>query len=140
MRMKQLILSAIALATIVACSEKETKTTVEEARPVRVSILEEQTIAKTLEYKANLVADEQVFYAPAATGRIEKIYVEVGDRVKAGDLIVEMNPTNLKQAELQLNNLEAEYNRAIKTVEIPPFFILLLNIFRYGFSFAPFIR
>ena len=117
MRMKQLILSAIALATIVACSEKETKTTVEEARPVRVSTLEEQTIAKTLEYKANLVADEQVFYAPATTGRIEKIYVEVGDRVKAGDLIVEMNPTNLKQAELQLNNLKAEYNRAVKLNE-----------------------
>ena len=117
MRMKQLILSAIALATIVACSEKETKTTVVEARPVRVSILEEQTIAKTLEYKANLVADEQVFYAPAATGRIEKIYVEVGDRVKAGDLIVEMNPTNLQQAELQLKNIEAEYNRALKLNE-----------------------
>ena len=80
--MKQLILSAIALATIVGCSDKETKTTVEEARPVRVSILEEQTIAKTLEYKANLVADEQVFYAPATVGRIGKIYVEVGDRVK----------------------------------------------------------
>ena len=115
--MKQLILSAIALATIVGCSDKETKTTVEEARPVRVSILEEQTIAKTLEYKANLVADEQVFYAPAAVGRIGKIYVEVGDRVKKDQLLVEMDPTNLHQAEIQLKNIEAEYNRAVKLNE-----------------------
>lgn len=117
MRMKQLILSAIALATIVGCSDKETKTTVEEARPVRVTILDEQTIAKTLEYKANLVADEQVFYAPATVGRIGKIYVEVGDRVKKGDLLVEMDPTNLYQAEVQLKNIEAEYNRAVKLNE-----------------------
>lgn len=117
MRMKQLILSAIALATIVGCSDKETKTTVEEARPVRVSILEEQTIAKTLEYKANLVADEQVFYAPATVGRIGKIYVEVGDRVKKDQLLVEMDPTNLHQAEIQLKNIEAEYNRAVKLNE-----------------------
>lgn len=115
--MKQLILSAIALATIVGCSDKETKTTVEEARPVRVSILEEQTIAKTLEYKANLVADEQVFYAPATAGRIGKIYVEVGDRVKKDQLLVEMDPTNLHQAEIQLKNIEAEYNRAVKLNE-----------------------
>lgn len=115
--MKQLILSAIALATIVGCSDKETKTTVEEARPVRVSILEEQTIAKTLEYKANLVAAEQVFYAPATAGRIGKIYVEVGDRVKKDQLLVEMDPTNLHQAEIQLKNIEAEYNRAVKLNE-----------------------
>ena len=115
--MKQLILSAIALATIVGCSDKETKTTVEEARPVRVSILEEQTIAKTLEYKANLVADEQVVYAPATVGRIGKIYVEVGDRVKKDQLLVEMDPTNLHQAEIQLKNIEAEYNRAVKLNE-----------------------
>ena len=75
-------------------------------------VLEKENIARTLDYTANLQADEQVYYAPAATGRIEKIYVEVGDRIKKGQLLVEMDRTNLQQAEVQLKNLETEYNRA----------------------------
>lgn len=106
------ILSTLALAIFVGCSEKKTEQTTVEAIPVKVQKLEKRTIARTLDYKANLQADEQVYYAPAATGRIEKIYVEVGDRIKKNQLLVDMDKTNLKQAEVQLKNLEAEYNRA----------------------------
>ena len=79
---------------------------------MKVQKLEKQDIARTLDYTANLQADEQVYYAPASTGRIEKIYVEVGDRIKKGQLLVTMDQTQLHQAEVQLKNLEAEYNRA----------------------------
>jgi RND family efflux transporter MFP subunit len=107
------ILSTLALAIFVGCSEKKTdQATTIEAIPVKVQKLEKRTIARTLDYKANLQADEQVYYAPAATGRISKIYVEVGDRIKKDQLLVDMDKTNLKQAEVQLKNLEAEYNRA----------------------------
>ena len=107
------ILSTLALAIFVGCSEKKTdQATTVEAIPVKVQKLEKRTIARTLDYKANLQADEQVYYAPAATGRISKIYVEVGDRIKKNQLLVDMDKTNLKQAEVQLKNLEAEYNRA----------------------------
>ena len=58
-----------------------------------------------------------MYYAPAATGRIEKIYVEVGDRIKKGQLLVEMDRTQLVQAEVQLKNLETEYNRAVQLNE-----------------------
>lgn len=70
-----------------------------------------------MDYAANLEADKQVFYAPAATGRIEKIYVEVGDQIKKGQVLVEMDKTQLVQAEVQLKNLETEYNRAIQLNE-----------------------
>ena len=79
--------------------------------------LEKRNIAKTLDYTATLQADEQVYYAPASTGRIGKIYVEVGDRIKKGQLLVEMDPTNFLQAKVQLKNLETEYNRAVKLNE-----------------------
>lgn len=114
---KNLILSTIALAILASCSGKKDKTSNEntvEAIPVKVQKLETTEIAKTLDYTANLEADEQVFYAPAATGRIEKILVEVGDRIKKGQLLVEMDKTSLHQAEVQLKNLETEYNRAIQ--------------------------
>ena len=116
---KNLILSIIALAILAGCSGKKDKTTEEtvEAVPVKVQKLEKTNIAKTLDYTANLQADKQVYYAPAATGRIEKIYVEVGDRIKKGQLLVEMDRTQLVQAEVQLKNLETEYNRAVQLNE-----------------------
>ena len=110
---KNIILSILAIAVLAGCSsKKETKNTISDAIPVKVKKLEKQDIARTLDYTANLEADEQVYYAPAATGRISKIYVEVGDRIKKGQLLVDMDRTNLVQAEVQLKNLEAEYNRA----------------------------
>ena len=112
---KNVILSTLAIAVLAGCSGKKDSdkdTSVVEAIPVKVQKLEKENIARTLDYTANLQADEQVYYAPAATGRIEKIYVEVGDRIKKGQLLVEMDRTNLQQAEVQLKNLETEYNRA----------------------------
>ena len=112
---KNVILSTLASAVLAGCSGKKDSdkdTSVVEAIPVKVQKLEKENIARTLDYTANLQADEQVYYAPAATGRIEKIYVEVGDRIKKGQLLVEMDRTNLQQAEVQLKNLETEYNRA----------------------------
>jgi len=41
----------------------------------------------------------------------------VGDRIKKGQLLVEMDPTNFLQAKVQLKNLETEYNRAVKLNE-----------------------
>lgn len=112
---RNLILSALVTAVLTGCSGKKEsaeKTTDAETVPVKVLKLQKENIARTLDYTANLQADEQVYYAPAATGRIQKIYVEVGDRIKKGQLLVDMDKTNLQQAEVQLKNLETEYNRA----------------------------
>lgn len=112
---KNIILSTLTIAVLAGCSGKkasEKDTDAVEPIPVKVQKLEKQDIARTLDYTANLQADEQVYYAPASTGRIEKIYVEVGDRIKKGQLLVTMDQTQLHQAEVQLQNLEAEYNRA----------------------------
>lgn len=116
---KNIVLTVLTIALFIGCSSKkeDTKSTEAEAIPVKVLKLQKQNIAKTLDYTATLQADEQVYYAPAATGRIGKIYVEVGDRIKKGQLLVEMDPTNLRQAEVQLRNLETEYNRAVKLNE-----------------------
>ena len=117
---KNLILSIVAIAILASCSGKKDKTTdgdTVETIPVKVQKLEKTDIAKTLDYAANLEADKQVFYAPASTGRIEKIYVEVGDQIKQGQLLVEMDKTQLIQAEVQLKNLETEYNRAVQLNE-----------------------
>lgn len=48
---------------------------------------------------------------PQAGNRIKKINVEIGDFVKKGQVLAEMDMTQLQQAELQLVNNEIEYNR-----------------------------
>lgn len=112
---KNILLSTIGIALFVGCTakaDKETAKDVVAAIPVKVAKLEMQNIARTIDYTADLVANEVVFYAPATPGRIEKIHVEVGDRITKGQLLVNMDKTQLNQAEVQLKNLETEYNRA----------------------------
>ncbi len=49
--------------------------------------------------------------APQTGGRIQKINVEVGDFVSAGDILAEMDKVSLVQAELQMKNYGTEYER-----------------------------
>jgi membrane fusion protein, multidrug efflux system len=79
--------------------------------PVRIQKIRKQNIERTLEYTANLVAFEEINYAPASPGRIHKINVEVGDRVKKGQLLVEIDKTQLTQALTQLSSAQSSFER-----------------------------
>lgn len=78
---------------------------------VRVITLATQVIGKNIEYTSTLLPYEEVHLVPSTPGRIEKIFVEVGSRVKPGDLLVQMDQTQLQQAMIQLKNLETDYKR-----------------------------
>ncbi len=80
-------------------------------KPVRVIKLEEQTISRSFDFSANLTAFEELYLAPATPGRIVKIYPQVGDRVRKGQVLVEMDPTQLNQAIMQLSSLERDFER-----------------------------
>ncbi|MDR0982152.1 MAG: efflux RND transporter periplasmic adaptor subunit [Culturomica sp.] len=115
---RKLIFLFVSIAILNGCSSKEdVKMAATEAVTVKTIKLEKKIVSTTLTYTATLEADEQVYYAPASPGRIGKIYVEVGDRIKKGQLLVQMDPTSFNQAKIQLKNLETEYNRAVKLNE-----------------------
>jgi membrane fusion protein, multidrug efflux system len=78
---------------------------------VRVVNLVVQEVSREIENSASLQAWEELHYSPASPGRIENILVDVGSKVKKGDVLVQMDRTQLKQAEIQLNTLEADYHR-----------------------------
>jgi membrane fusion protein, multidrug efflux system len=78
---------------------------------VKVMPMSYQVIGKNIEYSSTLKAFEEVHLVPSTPGRIEKIYVEVGSRVKKGDILVQMDQTQLRQATIQLKNLETDYKR-----------------------------
>ena len=56
--------------------------------------------------------------APQSAGRISRILVDVGDFVKKGQVVAEMDQTQLAQIELQLKNNEVEYNRLKELYEV----------------------
>lgn len=79
--------------------------------PVKTSLISSQSLTRTLEYTANLVAFKEVNYAPAAPGRIDQIRVEVGSRVRQGDILVEIDKTQLIQAKTQLASALDNFQR-----------------------------
>ena len=81
------------------------------AIPVKVMALTKTKISRTIDYTATVLPFEEVNMAPSTPGRIEKIYVEVGDRINKGESLFLMDRTQLFQLKLQLSNLEKDLNR-----------------------------
>ena len=81
------------------------------AIPVKGITLAKTKISRTIDYTATILPFEEVNMAPSTPGRIDKIFVEVGDRVNKGDDLFLMDRTQLYQLKLQLSNLEKDLNR-----------------------------
>jgi len=81
------------------------------AIPVKVMTLAKTKIARTIDYTATILPFEEVNMSPSTPGRIEKIYVEEGDRVSRGDNLFLMDRTQLYQQKVQLASLEKDLSR-----------------------------
>ncbi len=111
---KAFILATTALA-LVGCGSKEQATT-EEATTERTEVVELTTlhtreIQREITLSSNLMGYETVNVAPSITGKIEHIYVEVGDRVAKGADLVRMDQQQYKTTKLSIANLETEMAR-----------------------------
>lgn len=108
----------IAAAIMVACGSNEktssTTTTEESAISVKVCTAEIMDVDNTEVYTSEILPYRENDITPAAQGlHIDQIKVDVGDRVKAGQVIVTLDPTNLSQMELNLATVEDTYNRMV---------------------------
>jgi len=81
------------------------------AIPVKVLALTKTNISRTIDYTATILPFEEVNMAPSTPGRIDKIYVEEGDRVNKGDDLFLMDRTQRLQMRLQLANLTKDLSR-----------------------------
>jgi membrane fusion protein (multidrug efflux system) len=79
--------------------------------PVSVMPVEKTKIARTIDYTATIQAFEEVNMAPSTPGRVDKIYVEVGDRVQKGQKLFLMDRTQYYANKIQLSNLEKDLAR-----------------------------
>lgn len=83
----------------------------EEAPLVTVVTVGKQDVPQTSVYTSSVEPYAKNNIAPQTSMRISKINVEVGDFVRAGQILAEMDKLQLQQAELQMKNNETEYNR-----------------------------
>ena len=108
------MLAACSALLFVACSgEKENTEQAEEetVQLVKVARVTEPAVPQVVSYTATIEPYKRNLISSSLPNRIKKIYVEVGDHVKAGQKLVDLDRANLAQQKLQLDNLELEYNR-----------------------------
>lgn len=111
-----ILISGLIMSACSSNSNKETTpaaaaTTEKAAIPVKVLALEKTKIARTIDYTATILPFEEVNMAPSVPGRIDRVYVEVGDKVSKGDDLFLMDRTQLYQMKLQLSSLEKDLSR-----------------------------
>ena len=102
-----------AAVCLIGCGKKGAQATQEAERVEVVStmILENHEIERVLNISTNLQGYLTQNVAPSLTGKIEHIFVEVGDRVKEGDMLVRMDQNQYLTSKIQLANLEVEMSR-----------------------------
>ncbi len=108
-----------ALLAMASCKTKKTVAT-EESSVVGVKIANAsgEVIPQDVEFTANIEPWQKNYIVPALQGaRINRIYVKVGDRVRKGQLVAEMDPTQYNTARVQFETAEADFNRIKKVYE-----------------------
>ena len=106
-------LLSVLLILLYACSSKgkTASETTNKKLQIKVEQVYKKSIEQLYEYTAVVQAEAVNNIAPTIPGRIDKIYVEIGDNVNRGQLLVQMDENNLKQAKSQLDNLEITFKR-----------------------------
>jgi len=106
-------LMSLAFLTIVSCGEKKTDGTDSQERveQVKTEVLKKTVVSRNVEYSSTLQGYETMNVSPSVTGNIEQIYVEVGDKVKPGDVLLRMDQRQWRSAKLQFANAQKEMAR-----------------------------
>ena len=114
--MKKGIQLVALLLTVVmsSCTGGKDKAAVkqEDEKPrVKVADVTARPVDQIQDYTATVEAEVKNNIAPSSPVRIDRILVEVGDRVSKGQKLVQMDAANLTQTKLQLDNQKIEFNR-----------------------------
>lgn len=117
MKRKVFSLAAVAMTVLLAaCGGKnetaQTAVATEEMKPsVKVAQVSVRPVDQVRDYVGTVEAEVKNNIAPQAPGRIAKIFVEVGDHVRKGQKLVQMDAANLQQLTLQIENQKVEFAR-----------------------------
>lgn len=117
------IIYVAAAVMAVSCGNNNSKTAEQpqaaEVRLPNVTIMAAsyKDVPQSDVYTANVEAYAKNNIAPQSPSRIQKIYVEVGDFVRTGQIVAKMDEVSLNQSKLSMANDSLEYSRIKKLYE-----------------------
>jgi membrane fusion protein, multidrug efflux system len=95
----------------------------ESARPVKVEQVKQETVHRAVEVVGTLAAEDEVTVSSEAEGTVSRILADLGDRVHAGQVLVELDREkpqyNFDQQKAALARALAKYGAA-DTTHLPP--------------------
>lgn len=106
MKKNYFISGFLGLFLLTACSHRQSAS--ETPRTVKVDTVRPANELTTLQYPGKVKAAEDINMAFRVGGTIHRIYVEEGVKVRKGQLLAELDPTDYK---IQLDATEAEYRQ-----------------------------
>ena len=113
------IMPTLLLSSCGNAEEKAAATSEADELPrIEIDMARRMEVPQLKEYTATVEAENINNIAPATPNRIKKINVEVGDHVRAGQTLVELDTSNAQQLRINLDQIEREYNRAVSLLEI----------------------
>ena len=112
-------MSLAASVVMFSCtSEKKQEVKVDEKPLVRLETVKKQEVEQIQEFTATVEANVVNNIVPSMSLRINDILVEVGDHVRKGQVLAQMDKTNLLQSQTQLENIQLEYDRAFELYKV----------------------
>src|SRR5690349_10428425 len=113
-RQATLGIAALAIVALAACSQPPASPAAATATPtkqvaVNTAPVKRTDITSTLSYTGDVKARQALNVVSKATGRVEKLNVDVGAMVKAGDVIAELDK---EQSNLSVRQSEANLDAA----------------------------
>lgn len=106
-----LIAAGLMLGSCSKTNKNELADSDNEIRLVEIEKAKKDEVEQIYEFSSTVDAAVKNFITSAGGTRIEKIHVEVGDRVRAGQRLVTMENTNLATAKVQLANAKIDLDR-----------------------------
>lgn len=113
-KINKLILVLTLGVVFVSCSKKAAETETSEnvkKEQVEVEKIEKREIDREINLPTTLQGYETMNVSSTVSGIIDHIFVEVGDKVSKGQLLVRMDPTQYTNYKLQYANLGVEMGR-----------------------------
>ncbi len=121
--MKRVIFTALTLALAVSCASSGNQTNDNSSEDVvrvatKSATAEGKSVTVSESFTSEIKAYQENNITPAVSGvRIDKLFVEVGDKVQKGDVVATLDPTQYNQQMINLKNLQDDYERYLKVYE-----------------------
>ena len=114
MKYRFLSLSLASLLLLSGCGQGRQQAGVQafdRTEQVEITVVSRASVSRSLVVSSTLQGYQTMNIAPSLTGKIEQICVEVGDKVRKGDLLVQMDRNQYNTAKLAYTNLKVEMER-----------------------------